>query len=422
MSYANLLGVCLIATVWQPVSAQDKPPQTDKATKPATRVASDAEKKFETALLKASSLLNRLDMYTAAIECDWKQTGHGDDKAGKTKALIKMMGKKHIYLEISNPETGKTGYLAVANGKNLTRAFVMAKLFSKSMTDDPMHDLLMDGLTIPALRSMGADFLISHRLSGTLLAQTVLVEDLGEGEVDGKKVDSFRVTLTSGRRFEVSYLQGDQALPVEWKTLDSQSVDEKSVLSHHMHTRLKWDFTTKLEADQFVAKVPDDAKQVDDLSATTVDANILHQLGKPCPALVFQSLDAKSLATAEQKDKAVVALIFWASWTTPSPDDAPALKKFVEDYTAKGVVIWAVNVGERPEVVKAITAKLAFPGIVALDPQGEVASSLGVRSVPGVVLIGKDGTIQSFHRGGQNDVREGVRRDLDLLLSGKPVR
>lgn len=126
-------------------------------------------------------------------------------------------------------------------------------------------------------------------------------------------------------------------------------------------------------------------------------------------ALLRMDLKGKSLTlrgpdpTGRQLDVAnlkgrVVAVVFWASWSTQFVADVPVLRALYEQYGDRGFEIVGVNLDQQPsDVTKfAKQSRIAWPNI--FQPGGldsPLAQQYGLISVPTIFLIGKDGRVIS---------------------------
>src|SRR5262249_49677439 len=131
-------------------------------------------------------------------------------------------------------------------------------------------------------------------------------------------------------------------------------------------------------AATFAVTLPKDAKKVDDLHEALIKGTTDSLLGKPAPEVSLRGLDGAAVRLVPHAGKHVVVLIFWASWCAPSTEELPKVVRFVEAYRDKGVVFYAINVGEKAEDVKAFTAKSKLASTVLLDPEGKATDSFGV--------------------------------------------
>lgn len=94
----------------------------------------------------------------------------------------------------------------------------------------------------------------------------------------------------------------------------------------------------------------------------------------------------------------VVAVVFWATWSTQFVADVPVLRALYEQYGDRGFEIVGVNLDQKPEDVTNFAKKnrIAWPSI--FQPGGldaPLAQQYGLFSVPTIFLIGKDGRVIS---------------------------
>ena len=164
-------------------------------------------------------------------------------------------------------------------------------------------------------------------------------------------------------------------------------------------------------------------------------------VGKPAPDFKFVMLDGagktKSVSKADLKGK-VVLIDFWATWCGPCMLELPELAKVIAAYDAskkpkdKDLVIVALSQDadedeEATDVRKLVEQTLkkqdiqlerGETGKIGLDPSQKVGKAFGVEGIPTVVLIDRDGKIQSVHVGYSPDVAEKLVADIDAVLAG----
>jgi peroxiredoxin len=90
----------------------------------------------------------------------------------------------------------------------------------------------------------------------------------------------------------------------------------------------------------------------------------------------------------------VVLLHFWASGCSSCREEMPAMESLFAKYSKRGLVILAVNVGQRKEAVKAFVEGLKMTYPILLDPDRKMAREYDVVSVPRTFILDRNGLIR----------------------------
>lgn len=141
-------------------------------------------------------------------------------------------------------------------------------------------------------------------------------------------------------------------------------------------------------------------------------------VGKAAPELSLAILDGGTLDLAAHRDKEVVLLDFWATWCGPCRASMPAVESVAEEFGERGVVLYAVNENESPAEIRSFLEQLNLNVQVALDPGFQAGRAYAVTGIPQLVVIGKDGVVQSVHVGAAPGLAKTLRGELDTLVSG----
>lgn len=146
------------------------------------------------------------------------------------------------------------------------------------------------------------------------------------------------------------------------------------------------------------------------------------ELGKAAPDFKLATLEGGEVSLSDHKDKDIVVLDFFASWCGPCRTAMPVVHELAESYEEKGVKLYAVNIRETPEKVNQFLQSAKLEGMsVLMDRSGKVGMDYGAMSIPRMVVIGKDGTVQAIHSGFSPDLRQRLADNLETLLSGKKL-
>ena len=140
-------------------------------------------------------------------------------------------------------------------------------------------------------------------------------------------------------------------------------------------------------------------------------------VGQPAPDLNLELLDGGALDLAAHQGSEIVMLDFWATWCAPCRSSMPAVEEVAQEFADQGVVLYAVNQNESPAAIKRFLAAEGLDVTVALDPGWQAGRADNVEGIPQLVIIGKDGVIQSIHVGAGPGMRKELRRELDRLVN-----
>ncbi|MCD6154036.1 MAG: TlpA family protein disulfide reductase [Syntrophobacterales bacterium] len=110
------------------------------------------------------------------------------------------------------------------------------------------------------------------------------------------------------------------------------------------------------------------------------------------PDFALQDLTGEEIKLSDYKGK--VALInFSTTWCPHCRAITPYLKKLHLQYKDRGLIILNVDIQESRERVNSFALKYGLTYKVLLDESGEVARTYGIRGVPTLILVNKEGKI-----------------------------
>lgn len=116
----------------------------------------------------------------------------------------------------------------------------------------------------------------------------------------------------------------------------------------------------------------------------------------------------------------VVLVDFWASWCAPCKASFPALARIHADYAARGVVVVAVSIDEKPAAATAFWKKMAPRFVTLHDRQQKLVKQVVVPAMPTSYLIGRDGRVRLVHQGYHGDATDReLRKAIDAALAEK---
>lgn len=138
--------------------------------------------------------------------------------------------------------------------------------------------------------------------------------------------------------------------------------------------------------------------------------------GKPAPLFSIAIYGGGELDLAKKKDDEIYILDFWATWCGPCRKAMPIIDKVAKEFADRGVKLFAVNLQETDEQIRAYLESANLAGLtVAKDVTGEVAQIYEAMSIPQTVIIGKSGIVDVVHVGFGPALEADLRKDLTEL-------
>jgi len=131
--------------------------------------------------------------------------------------------------------------------------------------------------------------------------------------------------------------------------------------------------------------------------------------GNLAPDFQLASLGGQTVSLSDFRGNPVL-LNFWASWCGPCKSEMPYIQRMHEEWSGKGLVILAIDIGESSATVGEFVEKYALSFMVLLDTDQEVALKYNVRSIPTTFFIDKNGKIQDIKIGAFSSKAEIERR------------
>jgi len=115
--------------------------------------------------------------------------------------------------------------------------------------------------------------------------------------------------------------------------------------------------------------------------------------GNLAPDFRLQNLEGQTVSLGDLRGSPVM-LNFWATWCGPCRYEMPYLQQVYEEWSGKGLVLLAIDIGENPSLVKGFLEMNNLDLPVLLDTEKNVAEEYDIRGIPTTFFVDKDGIIQ----------------------------
>jgi len=136
------------------------------------------------------------------------------------------------------------------------------------------------------------------------------------------------------------------------------------------------------------------------------------------PPDVFGKDESGQPISLETHRGKVVIVTFWATWCPYCLKELPVLEN-IQDLAGKDrIEVIAVNWKEDRETYRAIRRRLKDLTLtLTSDISGRIGDAYGVTSIPHMLMIGKDGRVDSVRRGYSEEDLDDIAADLNRLLT-----
>lgn len=113
----------------------------------------------------------------------------------------------------------------------------------------------------------------------------------------------------------------------------------------------------------------------------------------------------------------MVIVTFWATWCPYCLKELPVLENIQNLAGKDRIEVIAVNWKEDRNTYRAIKRRLKDLTLtLTSDATGRIGEAYGVQSIPHMLMIGKDGRVDSVRRGYTEDDLDEIAADLNRLL------
>ena len=140
------------------------------------------------------------------------------------------------------------------------------------------------------------------------------------------------------------------------------------------------------------------------------------EAGQGAPQFAVDSLlGDKGVALSAYRGK-VVYLDFWASWCAPCLIALPELEKLRKEFPAAQFQVLSVNLDRDLDKARRFLRDNDVNYPSGTDPEGRIADSYGLDTMPSSYLIDSKGVVRYVHRGFRAGDIDEIRQHIRKLL------
>ena len=407
MNVYKLLALLVFLHLHTQLPAQDDIPLTD---------ADEQIAKLDATTRRMTSYLQSLECYQVEVSQAWELKGLDERRGTNELKLIARHDGRFQFEEHLKGE--QQGLVCVSDGNVITRIMERNGRQLYSQQPGALNELLDDAMTESSVRFSGLDVLCRDDAHRYIMGMSSSIKFLGEEQLPGGLAQHFRMLWGDGQSHVLDLWISTGTVPLLAKLeckIDFVAEEEKKQTMKIVST-FDWKPHTNASDDVFQAQLSKGAQKVTDLYGYLSEGGTMDLAGQEAPSVGLPLLGGGNWEMASHREKAAVVIYFYSTWAAPSREQIPELLKFVESYEQRGVIFYAVDVGEDAETAEAFVKSQQYTHPVVVDSESKAAAAYRVTSLPTVVIVDQDGKISSAHVGNTPEVRAMVREELDQLL------
>jgi thiol-disulfide isomerase/thioredoxin len=141
--------------------------------------------------------------------------------------------------------------------------------------------------------------------------------------------------------------------------------------------------------------------------------------GEIPPPYAGTTLEGREVQVTEYAGKAVI-VSYWATWCPFCIKELDMLNR-VQKVAPDRVQVIAVNT-EPKEVFQKVAEALKPLSVQLLyDPDGKAQATYGIKAIPYMVIVGKDGRIDSLYKGYSEDELDDILVAINRAIAATPA-
>ncbi len=143
------------------------------------------------------------------------------------------------------------------------------------------------------------------------------------------------------------------------------------------------------------------------------------KVGDTPPDYLGQDESGADILASAHRGK-VIVVSFWATWCPPCLRELPVLQSIREQVGEDRLAIVAINLGQGRKVYRKILEKTPnFTLTFAYDNRNKAARAFGVKALPHMFIIDKQGKVAAVHMGYGDETLATLVGELNTFLMAK---
>ena len=174
-----------------------------------------------------------------------------------------------------------------------------------------------------------------------------------------------------------------------------------------------------------MVSLPEGARKVDGFELDEAESSPPSPLlGQSAPDFTVTALNGDEIQLKNLLGQ-VVVIDFWATWCTSCMAKLPMVEAVWKQYKDRAVRFLAVSVDNpqttEQEEIEKMLVKLGITFTPIHDKEGSLIDAFGVESIPLLVLVDKQGTVQAVHSGTRESLGDELSKQINALLDGRSI-
>lgn len=135
--------------------------------------------------------------------------------------------------------------------------------------------------------------------------------------------------------------------------------------------------------------------------------------GKPAPEFILEKISGEKQSLADFRQGKKTIIFFWATWCPHCREELTVMNNRIEELAQKGIKIAAVDLGEKPEIVKRYVQKNNVKLEMFIDEKSSLEEPYGLIGVPTLFFLDQDGIVKA--------VKHSLPADVEKLFKTNSV-